>query len=572
MTPRTRVMAALTFISVTGAGVRFVHYLDRRSLWLDEAMLALNVAARGFRGLLRPLDYHQAAPVGFLWLERLAVLAAGPGELAFRAAPLLAGLAVVPLAGLVARRLFGDAAGLVAALLCAASPVLVRYSNEAKPYSTDAFATLGLVGAALLVADDVESRRRWWLLALVGLFAVLVSFPALFTAAAVVAALIVHPRARLHWARALVLGAAWVVPVALAYVFVHRAIAGHAAQQEGYERAFLVPGAIGERLGLALSGTLIPVLWGDGSGIPRVPAIVPWAIAASIAGGTLLVARRAGAWTAVLLLGPFVVSVAASALRRYPLGVPRMMTFTAALFLVAVAALVAAALQPLARLARPPFVAAVVLLLVSPMALQRVRETRNPWKGEDAATLVAAFRDRPRPQEPVYVGAKGLPSWVFYTTNWEEPHAGRLAFYARAADGPSYDNAPPRPRPVVDEGRDLVFRYRGRREILGLSPGSQWSWPTYVKRTADEGWAKNEAARIAREANPCAWLYFTHVSDGTQRPIFWHLRDDHRGKVDFDLWVAGGMITRVCFPYTKEQIEDLARWERETGQVDAPRE
>src|SRR5688572_5332829 len=157
MTPRTRVFAALTFISLTGAAVRLVHYLDRRSLWLDEAMLALNVAARGFRDLLRPLDYHQAAPVGFLWLERLAVLAAGPDELAFRAAPFLAGLAVVPLAGLVARRLAGDGAGLVTALLCAVSPILVRYSNEAKPYSTDALATLGLVGAALVVADGPES-------------------------------------------------------------------------------------------------------------------------------------------------------------------------------------------------------------------------------------------------------------------------------------------------------------------------------------------------------------------------------------------------------------------------------
>ena len=84
---------------------------------------------------------------------------------------------------------------------------------------------------------------------------------------------------------------------------------------------------------------------------------------------------------------------------------------------------------------------------------------------------------------------------------------------------------------VYDEGNDLVFRYHDRREILGLFSGRQWRWPTY-QGTADPGWAANEAARIAREANPCAWLYFTHTSENTYRPITWDMRDTHGGRRD----------------------------------------
>lgn len=72
---------------LAGVLLRYVNFHAARSLWLDEAMLALNVAARSFPELLRPLDYNQIAPPLFLWIERLAVLAGGTSEKALRAWP-----------------------------------------------------------------------------------------------------------------------------------------------------------------------------------------------------------------------------------------------------------------------------------------------------------------------------------------------------------------------------------------------------------------------------------------------------------------------------------------------------
>ena len=95
--------------ALAGTWLRLVQFFAARSLWLDESMLALNVASRSFRDLLRPLDYNQVAPPLFLWLGRLSIDLAGTNEMALRAWPMLAGLSVPLL--LVARRLSAPGPG-----------------------------------------------------------------------------------------------------------------------------------------------------------------------------------------------------------------------------------------------------------------------------------------------------------------------------------------------------------------------------------------------------------------------------------------------------------------------------
>jgi hypothetical protein len=49
-----------------GVLLRVIAYLKDRSMWFDEAMLAHNIVTRSFAGLVKPLDYAQGAPVGYL--------------------------------------------------------------------------------------------------------------------------------------------------------------------------------------------------------------------------------------------------------------------------------------------------------------------------------------------------------------------------------------------------------------------------------------------------------------------------------------------------------------------------
>src|SRR5215469_163176 len=85
-----------------GLGLRLYHYLRDPSIWHDEAALVLNVLGKGFGELLGALQFAEASPPLFLWLERAVALALGDGTYAFRLVSVLASslalLLMVPLA------------------------------------------------------------------------------------------------------------------------------------------------------------------------------------------------------------------------------------------------------------------------------------------------------------------------------------------------------------------------------------------------------------------------------------------------------------------------------------------
>ena len=99
-------LAPLIFGVITlGVAARTAHFFANRSLWLDEAMLGLNIGERSFAELLQPLAFNQAAPLGFLWLEKLAVTLLGVSEMALRLFPLLAGIFGLFVFAVLGRRL-----------------------------------------------------------------------------------------------------------------------------------------------------------------------------------------------------------------------------------------------------------------------------------------------------------------------------------------------------------------------------------------------------------------------------------------------------------------------------------
>ncbi len=57
----------MTFI-IMGVGLAVINFLEFRSLWLDETMLARNII-KPINELFKPLDYIQVAPIGFLLVE-----------------------------------------------------------------------------------------------------------------------------------------------------------------------------------------------------------------------------------------------------------------------------------------------------------------------------------------------------------------------------------------------------------------------------------------------------------------------------------------------------------------------
>jgi hypothetical protein len=169
-------------VLAAGIALRVVAYVQRSSLWLDEAALARNVTERSLRDLLVvPLDYGQGAPKGFLFLEWLVTRVLGTGELGFRFVPFASGLASLFLFLAIARRLLTRVGALAALLFFAVGYPFIVYSSDAHPYGLD----LALSLAALLLAIDLRRlgypARRVLALATFGAVAVWFSNAAVLT-------------------------------------------------------------------------------------------------------------------------------------------------------------------------------------------------------------------------------------------------------------------------------------------------------------------------------------------------------------------------------------------------------
>lgn len=181
-------MALAAAVVVVGAVARFALYLQNPSVWHDEAFLLLNILGKDFGELAGALEFCQAAPPMFLWIERAVAIAVDDGTLALRFVPMLAGILAILLIVWTAhnelRPTFGPWAVLATAVLAAGSERLLWHGCEVKQYSSDCL-------AAALVLAAYSLSRPWSILArcslLGGMCPILLSlsYPAVFALAAV---------------------------------------------------------------------------------------------------------------------------------------------------------------------------------------------------------------------------------------------------------------------------------------------------------------------------------------------------------------------------------------------------
>ncbi len=175
-------------IAAAGLVLILVQWSHGRMLWLDEEMIAINIRDRSFAGLAGRLSLGQAAPYGWLVIERMVLLAAGAGERALRVVPVLFGAATLAAAVWVGRRWMTLCGASALAFLCAFGQCISFHALELKHYSADV--CFGLLLPALAVwatdarfvtgltrdnfvanckgPDPLQMRRRtrtWWLCA-----------------------------------------------------------------------------------------------------------------------------------------------------------------------------------------------------------------------------------------------------------------------------------------------------------------------------------------------------------------------------------------------------------------------
>jgi hypothetical protein len=132
---RWRRHVILIAITLLAAGLRAAH-LDRPSLFYDEVVVMQLATQPDPAALLRRLPDIDAtrAPLHPLVLQVWLALF-GPTPLAGRAFSALCGVLTVLVVERIGRRVFDPPTGLWAALLCAISPMQVRYAQEVRMYA-----------------------------------------------------------------------------------------------------------------------------------------------------------------------------------------------------------------------------------------------------------------------------------------------------------------------------------------------------------------------------------------------------------------------------------------------------
>ena len=142
---------------LVGIALRLFEYLANKSLWYDEAWLAENFIELSYTQLTGPLLNGQAAPLGFLFVEKLLSDWLGYNEYSLRLFPLIVGVLTVVVFGQLASRFVSAAATPIALSLFVLSPTLIRYSSEVKQYSID----VGLTVFLYFVAAKFIERKPY---------------------------------------------------------------------------------------------------------------------------------------------------------------------------------------------------------------------------------------------------------------------------------------------------------------------------------------------------------------------------------------------------------------------------
>ncbi|MDT7538770.1 MAG: hypothetical protein QOI82_2355 [Actinomycetota bacterium] len=433
----------IAFVTL-GVLARLRQWLGGRSLWLDEVLIADNLVHRGFGQLAtKPLLHFQVAPLIWLELEHLSVVLFGSGERALRVVPLLAGIGVVWLTWVAARRLLPDVLVPVAVLLVALHPALIYYSNEVKQYSTDALVVLALGLLAHNVSsrtDDGPALRR---LVLAGVVAVWLSHVAVLALAGISIALVIRPLLagdRRRAIRVTLVLSPWLVSFLASYAVTLHSVE-NSTEVSNYWRHTYPHSALG------LPGWFFS-RWYDVAHEPLHMTLRVIGLALLVIGLVRLVIFG-GRW-AVLMWSAVPFALLAAALHVYPFA-DRL-----ALWLVPLVALAIAATLP-HRLDRGALIwllvaSALLTVVYAPAVgsgLLRVAQVQEVEELEPLLHQLAAHRQL---SDIVLVEIGSQGPFDYYARQVGVSRDGVILFASRAGTGPCND------RPALETGRFFTDR------------------------------------------------------------------------------------------------------------------
>jgi hypothetical protein len=382
-----------------GAAVRLRIFFAVRSLWLDEASLAVDVLHNDMSTLL---GSGVNAPDGFLAVTKLATIVGGGHELVLRLIPLLAGIATLPLIYHVGKRMIGRHTARLATVFLAISPTLIYYSAEFKQYSADAVIGLTLYAVIFLGARKRERLALPFTITAAGLggLAIWFSHPACFVLPAIGVVLFTRAAASRDSQRTATLagvGAVWAISFAALYLISLQELGAQDSLIQFWQTTYmpLPPRSLTDLLWFPRAVLGLFAYPGD-----IYPAGV--GVFAFVAGAAATYREKRDCLWALLL--PIGLALLASGLHRYPFSGRFLVFSVPALFL-----LVGRGATWLwsRSVGRPAAILLVFLLLAMPLA-RTTQKIISPPEREAFRPLLKMVAEQRQASDTIYVyyGAK----------------------------------------------------------------------------------------------------------------------------------------------------------------------
>ena len=477
----------LSFL-IIGAALRLRLYLENRSFWLDEAWLALDISLRSIKDILSTkilAPDMPVVPMGFSLVERFSILFLGNHEYALRLFPLVCGFASLYLLRRLVQYQLTRPGQAFALFLLAFSGSLIRYAAELKQYST----ALTVVLALYLFYFHFKSRRQkdhFLIWCLAGMLVIFFSHVAVFVLAAIALVQIVAMLRGQDWSalrQHAIIYIFWLICLGCFQWPSVRIMLSDPTIQEGASANNYFPA-----YPLGSPMTLIWFWQALKDFITGFLGLWPFevALALFIFGGIGIFKKDKDAF--YILIVPFLLSLAAALLHKYPFG-HRFLMFAVPLVLIFIAKGIEGFWQDSSKIFRWCGWGLAALLVLGTASNGRIY-----WRG---AYSVGDYRDVIR-----YLSAQTRPGDELYLN-----HSAKYLYgYYIKYDSPAAELTP------VVKLTDRLVRKDGQAYLLRQFVWYDYSHPRIVISAKKFGEVEkiDVTAQHVFGDNPRTWFLFAH--------------------------------------------------------------
>lgn len=395
-----------------GILIRVVQYFYNRSLWADEAVLALNIVNRSYLELLQPLDYDQGAPIGFLWIEKLAIQLFGNNEYAFRLFPLLSSIISIFIFYKLAKRFLRLEAVPIALAFFVSLNYLVYYATELKQYSSDVFVALLSCLIVIQIATQELNNIKIAIYSFVGALTIWFSHPAVFTLAGVGTSILlidtVKREKKSKIFQSLFIYSTWLISFAIFYFVSVQSLNNNSdlmtSWRNGFPSSFYDINWVFNALGKFFYRPLGFVGITDGL-----------AIFAFVVGCISLFKRQKQ--KLLIILSPLIATFFASFLQKFPFR-NRLVLFLTPFFILLIAEGIDYLIQR--RGFKKTFIPGVILLTV--LLFHPVTTASSliiqPYQREEITQVINYVKSNQQPEDTIYIFQRGHYQFLYYADKY----------------------------------------------------------------------------------------------------------------------------------------------------------